>query len=193
MTEEFASDRMNIVKVYTFWGVFLGRCLRWVRATGVKKYRPDIFFVAIAVSCVPLMIVKSPVMKYGLTASPELQWDKKTRLDVVVKSGLGDYTSLSAKNVFSPDGMYPQDKKPEKVVRPPKIYTLLGVLLEDGKRAVLLDDSHAVHVVKDGEAIESAATEDKENIHVLSITGPTSVTLKSESGDRELKIFSVKR
>ncbi|MBF0320798.1 MAG: hypothetical protein HQL01_13450 [Nitrospirae bacterium] len=148
----------------------------------IKRHARDIIIILLFAAAIPLMIVKNPEISYTVKAKDmeSIQNNKKRTLALIIDTYKRDYNEVFKKNIFMADGKYPPDPLQKSEVK--KTYKLVGVLTSV---AVLVDNEGQYYYKKEGEPLPGDT--------VITKVARTTVTLKNQEGEIQLKIFSVKK
>ncbi|MBF0337029.1 MAG: hypothetical protein HQL05_04285 [Nitrospirae bacterium] len=150
-----------------------------------RRYKFDALIVVIIVSVMPVVVARYgriPVTEGKVTASSQAVEDKVSLMALLRQQGR-QYEHISVRNIFSADGKYAPEVAAAPV--PAKSYRLVGVLNTGVVRAVLMDETNALYILKEKDKLGNSGE--------LSAIRGLSVVLKDDSGEKELKVFDVKR
>lgn len=155
---------------------------------GFRRYKFDALIVAIIVSVMPVVVARYgriPVTEGKVTASGSTGQaaEDKVSLMALLRQQGRQYENISVRNIFSADGKYAPEVA--AVAVPAKSYRLVGVLNTGVVRAVLMDETDALYILKEKDKLGNSGE--------LSAIRGLSVVLKDDSGEKELKVFDVKR
>jgi type II secretory pathway component PulC len=168
---------------------YITRLISGIRTTGyaaaAKKNAKDIIIILLFTAAIPLLVVKNPEISYNSKAKDmeSMQNNKKRTLALILETSKRDYKEVFKKNIFMADGKYPPDPLFKGDTK--KTYTLVGVISSEKKVAVLVDNEGRYHYVKQGESLPGET--------IIAAIASTSVTLKNQEGEIQLKIFSIKK
>ncbi|KJU82899.1 hypothetical protein MBAV_004906 [Candidatus Magnetobacterium bavaricum] len=161
--------------------------LRHTLLYGFGRYKFDVLIVVIIVSVMPFVVGRYgriPITqgKVTTTDSTRAAQDKDPLMAFLQYQGR-QYEHLLARNIFSPDGKYAPDVAVP--VAPAKTYRLVGVLNTGVMRAVLMDNTDTLYILKEKDKLGDG--------NELSAIKRLSVVLKDDNGEKELTVFDVKR
>ncbi|KJU87472.1 hypothetical protein MBAV_000328 [Candidatus Magnetobacterium bavaricum] len=164
--------------------------LRHTLLYGFRRYKFDALIVVVIVSLMPFVVArygKMPITegKVATTDSTRTAQDKDPLMAFLQHQDM-PYEHLLERNIFSPDGKYAPDvAAPAAPVAPAKTYRLVGVLNTSVVRAVLMDNTDTLYILKEKDKLGDG--------NELSAIKRLSVVLKDDNGEKELTVFDVKR
>ncbi|MBF0536969.1 MAG: hypothetical protein HQL03_01815 [Nitrospirae bacterium] len=165
--------------------------LRHTLLAAFRRYKVDALIVTLIVSLMPLVVARTGkiTIEDKVAASPPIQTQDKESLIALIQQQTRQYKkALSARNIFSPDGKYPYDAADSDTADPAssaKSYRLVGVLNTSVDLAVLMDNKNTLYILKEKDKLD--------NNTELSTIKHLSVILKDNNGNKELKVFDVKK
>ncbi|MBF0317351.1 MAG: hypothetical protein HQL04_04180 [Nitrospirae bacterium] len=161
--------------------------LRHTLLYGFRRFKFDALIVVIIVSVMPFFVArygKTPITegKVVTTDSTRGAQDKSPLAGLLQRQGR-QYEHLPMRNIFSPDGKYAPDTA--TAAAPAKIYRLVGVLNTGVVRAVLMDNTDTLYILKEKDKLGDGRE--------LAVIKRLSVVLRDNGSEQELKVFDVKR